>query len=151
MIIVSRITPKEAEPIIRLPEVFEWVCGEGTDPDTWHAPAEKFFYLGVFNDGRLVGCFAFDSQGPVHVCVHTCMSNECRGKNAIVAGAQAINWIRNNTNIARITTTIAETNPKAKIFAINLGFERFATNPCATVSNGLLCDVGLYGLTLRGE
>ena len=146
---VQRITPKEAEPIIKHGSVWPWIMDGSFEPEEWTPPSEKTLYLGVF-DPHLVGCWIFEVMGSVHVHVHAALTQDCRGKDAIEAAKEAIRWLLNNTCVRRVTAPVSEPNKKAAHFVRSMGFELYGVNPCASVHMGLLCDVRLFGLTLRG-
>lgn len=144
---VGRITPREAEKVIKTTGIWEWFQDGDTEPGGWSAPEERCLYLGVF-DPDLVGCYAFEAHGSIHAHVHACLTDACRGQKALESAQLGTDWIRNNTSIRRLTAPVLACNKKAALFVRMLGYVPYGVNPCASIHQGLPCDVVMFGITL---
>jgi hypothetical protein len=80
---------------------------------------EKNIFVLVYDDFAPVGCFAFLGNE-----LHTCMLLECRGRNAVDAGNQAIAYFFEKTGAVEVTSFAFEEMPQTLWYAKALGFQR---------------------------
>ncbi len=139
--------------IVTAPSVYPMVTEDDAPaPSDYDPPfTEAITYLIVEENEEPVGLFALVQKNSIMVELHTCLMSACRGKDALKAVNQMIDYVWNNTPFSRIVTMVATFNRPALLFALKTGFSKYGLNPQSYVKDGVLWDTVMLGLTKPEE
>lgn len=110
------------------------------------APAmEKYpsLFLKVLVDGTPAGWFWFrdDPSSPFTLEVHTALLPNCRGRAALQAGQNAMDWVFGHTPCQLLTTFAWTDDPAPAWFADHMGFDRVGQEPYPCTRRGKPVDI----------
>ena len=106
--------------------------------------------LMVSGEGKEVGCFVCDSKGKGIYEVHTMLTSECRGRDAIRAGRLAIKKIFSLRGVEKLISYCPCNMPQTYFFAIWCGFHSAGKAAWSWIKNGVAFDVKIVELTKGG-
>lgn len=100
-------------------------------------------FLKVTQDGEDAGAFWLVPT-PNGLEAHTALLPNCRGKSAVSAGRQCIEWCFKNTDAQEITSYAFSDSPAVHWFCRILGLKAFLTEPWRHTRNGQQVNITRY-------
>lgn len=101
------------------------------------------FFLKAFVDGMPAGIWWLIWKGR-KVEAHTALLENCRGRKAIQATKQAIQWVFDNTSAEAITSYAWSDSPAVAWFCRAVGMQPTSTTPWPHTRNGAKVDITHY-------
>lgn len=92
------------------------------------------------------GLFVGEARNSITYEVHTFLLPNARGKAVEIAKA-AMQWLFNNSNCLRITTTVPDYNKLAIRLSLKSGMELIGINKKSFLKDGVLYDQQLFGIS----
>ncbi|MGH9663953.1 MAG: hypothetical protein ACRD9L_05990 [Bryobacteraceae bacterium] len=135
--------------VVTHPKVWPWVTDDFSPAAGDYLPVEHpgVWYMLAWDDGELLGLWAFTPENGVCWEVHTCLlpGHGFRRARAAARGMRA--WLWANTPCRRVVTKVPAYNRIAYKFAVDAGLEQFGLNPKSIQKNGRLHDQALLGVS----
>lgn len=137
------------ERILTDDAVFEMICDDGMTEDFKAEFVSSYLkHPAVFvlhpNEWTI---FIFTPRNLVMYEAHTAIMREGRGKPAIQAGRNAIEWMFTETTCRKIISLVPGFNPMAGIFARWCKLKREGTIENSFLKDGQLYDQTIYGIS----
>lgn len=133
------------ESIANAPEVASYILE--TDSYLTAVEADCIKYLGIYKASTLVGVYILYQRNRFMWEVHTCMTLDCRGKDANFAAQLLLLRAFADLDIACLTTNIPVTFTHVKHYAKRAGLKYIGTIPDSFLSNGALVAVDIFAIT----
>lgn len=133
------------------PYIWPYITDDLCDIDTFEPIAPSgtdLMYLGVFAP-EYGGLFMIHRSNCVTYEIHTILEKNCRGKKAIQAAKNVIDWIFSNTECLRLITQIPEDNLLAERLAISAGMKLYGVNENSFKLKNNVQSLKLYGISKR--
>ena len=139
--------------IVTHPKVYPAVSDDFSPPaEKWEPiQANVAHYLLVWDQGELLGLWAFYERSPITWEVHTCLLPLSYGKRAQEAASEMATWIWVNTRCLRLVTEVPDYNRLALRFARAAGMVEYGFNEKSYMKNGHLCGIHLLGMSKPEE
>ena len=136
------------------PKVWPYITDDDAPPVAEFAPIvhHHVIYLLCRDGAKLLGLWMFTRQNAVTVEVHTCLLPGHGFTRAREAARGAAEWIWEHCPaVQRIITNVPRFNRLALKFALDVGMDRYGTNPKSFLKDGILQDQTLLGLSRPEE
>lgn len=140
--------------IMTHPKVWPYITDDGSPAAEDFAPTvhHAVIYLTCTDGEDLLGMWMFLKRNAVTLEVHTCLLPGHGFTRARTAARGAAEWVwANCPRIQRITTSVPRGNRLALKFALDVGMDRFGTDPNSFLKDGILQDQTLLGLSRPKE
>jgi len=131
------------------PRLYKWLVDDGSPSAEAFVPDPRMLYLLVREDGDLLGLFMFEARNAVTWEVHTALLPHAWGERARTIAAAVVDWLKLNTSIRRLITTVPAYNRAALRFAEDAGLVRFGVDEKSFLRKGKLWNQILLGLSLE--
>lgn len=140
-----RLDIKDAESVIRHPEIYPLVRDDGSpDADDFAIPGHYMALVGYIDEP--IGCVMLHWSNSVCLEAHIQVLPEYRKDHAIEFGLQAIQWVWDNTPAHKIMATIPDIFPNVIEYAHTIGFELQGINEHSILKDGVLQNQFMMGL-----
>lgn len=133
------------EQIANSPEVASYILE--TDSRLTAVIADCIRYLGIYKTGKLAGVYVLYQRNQRLWEVHTCMTLNCRGKDANFAAKLLLLRAFADLDIACLITNIPTTYTHVKHYAKRAGLKYVGTIPNSFVSKGELIALDMFAIT----
>lgn len=109
-------------------------------------PDSNLRYLGVYKETTLVGLFIFVRRLKYMWEVHTCLTSQCRGKLAIIAGKLAMQKLFADIDLVCLSTFVPASYLHVQSYTTRMGFTLVGVIPKCFYHDGMQ-DCFLYAIT----
>jgi hypothetical protein len=148
---IKRCTVEDNELVVNIlkhPSIYKWVS------DDYSCSAENVDYRqflamdSVYVLLQFGGCLTiFIPRNGITWEVHSASLPETRGKNMVLAGKNAVQWMFANTPCRKIVTAVPTFNPLAMRLSRMCGMAEEGNDRKSFLKDGVLYDQILYGIT----
>lgn len=83
--------------------------------------SSDYFYLLEVQNGQDVGVWCFEPDAEHGYLMHTAMTPECRGRDAVKSGLSAIRWLYENTDADQIIAPVPASLRHAQLIPRSAG------------------------------
>ncbi len=140
--------------IMTHPKVWPYITDDDAPLVAEFAPLihHHIVYLLCRDGEKLLGMWMFTRRNAVTLEVHTCLLPGHGFTKARLAAKGAAEWIWENCPaVQRIITNVPRFNRLALKFALDVGMDRFGTDPSSFLKDGVLQDQIMLGLSRPQE
>ena len=155
---IRRCTESDALAVNTLlthPEMYDNETDDGSLPrEEFDATAmlqcDAAYTIGWFEDCKLAAVATLRPWNTVTYEIHTCVSPEHRGQQAVSVGKETLQWMFNSTDCKKIVAIIPTFNKQAIVFVLMLGMEKEGMVRKSFLKNGTLWDQCILGIEKGG-
>lgn len=128
--------------IFSIPYIYSQIkddsCPEDPKNYNFSAIIDSWIFLEVrkYHNSKACGIFMFKPIDDITCEAHTLLTKDCRGTEALEAGALAKDWVFDNTKFTKISSYSFSDSPSVKWFAKKLGMVKVSEEPWEATRNG---------------
>lgn len=139
--------PQTVREIMIEPSMWATIAEDGQDPGEYSPDMKGTCWLVMRDGDELIALYALDQVNGVMLEIHAQVLHQHRKEYSGATGKAVLQWIVENTDVAKIIAWVPEIYPNVRDFTVSQGFQIEGTNRKSYLKNGELHDQWLLGIT----
>ena len=139
--------PMPVREVMTHPDMWATVAEDGIEPGDYAPDVQNAYYVLVRDGDELIAMYIFRQRGAVTFEIHAQVLHQHRKEYSGATCRAALQWILDETDVAKIIAWVPEIYPNVRNFAVSQGFQVEGINRKSYLKNGELHDQWLFGIT----